>query len=77
MLERAFALFHQQNGARTLNFTRNLAMKVGRHSCHTSWKDLAAFRHKFLQQIRVLVINRFRRDINPAPGHNAICAAKI
>jgi hypothetical protein len=76
-MRRGQSLFHQQDGARPLDLAGNFAMKVSRHPGHTPWKNLAALRNKFFQKVRILIIDCFGRDINPATWHNSICAAKI
>ena len=45
-----------------------------RHPCDASWYDLAAFRNKFPEQVRILIVDRLSRNIDSAPGHCAICA---
>ena len=69
-------LLHQQNGTAALDLARDLPVHVRRHSSHAARKDLAAFRHKFLQQIGILVIDCFDRDIDAASRHRAVGAAK-
>ena len=69
-------LLHQQNGPAALNLARNLPVHVCRHSSHAARKDLTAFRHKFLEQIGILVIDGFDRNVDAAPRHGAISAAK-
>src|SRR6266404_4369501 len=70
-------LFHQEDGARSFDLAGNFAMKVSRHPSHPPWKNLAALRNKFFQKVRILIIDCFGRDINPATWHDSICAAKI
>src|ERR1700736_5156276 len=47
-----------------------------RHSGDAAGKNLAALGHEFFQEIGIFVIDRFDRDVDPAPGHGAIGAAK-
>src|SRR5205814_5922162 len=51
-------------------------MEVRRHAGDPAGKDLAALGHEFFQEIGIFVIDRFDRDVDPAPGHGAISAAK-
>src|SRR6266704_533792 len=51
-------------------------MEMGRHAGDAAGKDLAALGHKLFQEIGIFVIDRFDRDVDPAPGHGAIGAAK-
>ena len=52
-------------------------MQIGWHAGYTAGQDLAAFRHEFAQQIRILVIDRLESDIDPASRHRAVCPAEI
>src|SRR6266567_313753 len=47
-----------------------------RHTGDAAGENLAALGHEFFQEIGVFVIDRFDRDVDPAPGHGAIGAAK-
>ncbi len=47
-----------------------------RHAGNAAGKDFAALGYEFLQEIGVLVIDRLDGDVNPAPRHGAIGAAK-
>src|SRR5947209_12386978 len=49
---------------------------MGRHAGDAAGKNLAALGHKFFQQIGIFIIDRFDRDVDPAPGHGAVGAAK-
>ena len=51
-------------------------MEMGRHSGDAAGKNFAALGHEFFQEIGILVIDRFDRDVDPAPGHGAIGAAE-
>ncbi len=51
-------------------------MHVRRHSSDAAGKNLAAFGDEFFEEIGVLVIDRFDRDVDSAPRHGAIGAAK-
>ena len=51
-------------------------MEVRRHTGDAAGKNLAALGHEFFQEIGIFVIDRFNRDVDPAPGHGAIGAAK-
>ena len=51
-------------------------MKMRRHAGDATGKNFAALGHEFFQKIGVFVIDRFDGDVDPAPGHGAIGAAK-
>ena len=69
-------LFHQQRRTAALDFARDLAMQMRRHTRHAARQNLAALGDEFFQEIGVLVIDRFDGDVDPAPRHGAIGAAK-
>jgi hypothetical protein len=73
---RAATSLHQEHGAAALDFARDFAMQMRRHAGHAARKDLAAFGYEFSQEIGILVIDRFDRDIDATPWHRPICAAK-
>ena len=52
------------------------AVHVRRHPGNTTGQDFAAFGHKLLQQIRILVVDRLRGDVDAAPRHRAVGAAE-
>src|ERR1700731_323417 len=49
---------------------------MGRHAGDAARKNFAALGDEFLQQVGILVIDRFDRDVDPAPGHSAVGAAE-
>jgi hypothetical protein len=51
-------------------------MQMRGHAGHAARKNLAAFGYEFSQEIGILVIDRFDRDIDAAPWHRPIGAAK-
>lgn len=51
-------LLHQQHGASALDLSGNFSVQIGRHAGYPARQNLAAFRHEFAKQIRVLVIDR-------------------
>jgi hypothetical protein len=51
-------------------------MQMRRHTGDTARKNLAAFGDKFFQHIRVLIIDRFDRDVDSPSRHGAIRPAK-
>ena len=69
-------LLHQQRRAAAFYFTRDPAMQMRRHARHAARQNLAALGDEFFQEIGVLVIDRFERDVDPSPRHCAIGAAK-
>ena len=72
----AAKLLHQQDRPAALDFTRDLSMHVGGHAGNATRQNLAALRNKFLQKIRILIIDRLHCDIDSAPRHGPIGAAK-
>src|SRR3954453_14127402 len=70
------ALLHREHRTTALDFGRDLAVHVRRHASDAARQNLAAFGDKFTKQIRVLVIDRFRRDIDATAGHGAVGATK-
>jgi hypothetical protein len=71
------ALLHQEHRTGPLDLASDLAMKVGRHSGDSTRENLAALGYKFLQEIRIFVVECFGRDIDSAARHDSIRAAKI
>src|SRR6267378_793150 len=67
---------HQQHGTAAFDLAGDFAVEVRRHPGDAAGKNLAALGHKLLQEIGIFVIDRFDRDVDPAPGHGAIGAAK-
>src|SRR5215467_4572376 len=67
-------LLHQQHGTAAFDFARDLPVHVRRHASDTTRQDFPALGHKFFQQIRILVIDRFRRDIDSTSRHATIGA---
>ncbi len=59
-----------------LDFAGDFAVHMRRHSGHAARQNLSAFGHEFFQQIRIFVIDRFRRDVDATSRHDAIGAAK-
>ena len=51
-------------------------MQMRRHARDAARQNLAALGDEFFQEIGVLVIDRFERDVDPASWHRAIGAAK-
>ncbi len=69
-------LFHQKDRAAALDFAGDPAMQMRGHAGDAARKNLAAFRDEFFQEIRILVIDRLDRDVDPAARHGAIRASK-
>jgi hypothetical protein len=69
-------LLHQKHGTAALDFTRDFSMHVRRHAGNATRQNLAALRDKFFQKVRILIIDRLHGDIDPAPRHGPIGAAK-
>jgi hypothetical protein len=69
-------LLHQKHGTAALDFTRDFSMDVRGHAGNATRQNLAALRNEFFQKIGVLVIDRLHGDIDPAPRHGPIGAAK-
>ena len=68
--------FHQEHRATALDFASDFTMEVRRHTGDAAGKNFAALGHEFFQEIGIFVIDRFNRDVDPAPGHGAIGTAK-
>jgi hypothetical protein len=68
--------FHQEHRTAALDFARDLAVHVGRHSGDAARQNFAAFGNEFSQEIGVLVVDRFDGDVDPAPRHGAIGTTK-
>ena len=67
---------HQQHGTAALDFARDFPVHVCGHAGNATRQNFAALRNKFFQKIRVLVIDCLEGDIDPAPRHGTIGAAK-
>ena len=52
-------------------------MQVGRHTGYSPGKNLTAFSYEFAEQIRILVIDSFKGDINSPAGHRPVCSSEI
>ena len=52
-------------------------MEVRRHTGHPSRQNLAAFGHKFLEQIRIFVVDGFRGNIDATARHDPVCPSEI
>ena len=51
-------------------------MQMRRHTRNAARKNLAAFGNEFLQEIGILVVNCFQRDVDTAARHRAVGATK-
>jgi hypothetical protein len=51
-------------------------MHIRGHAGNPTGKNFAALSHEFLQQIRIFVIDCLHGDVDPAPRHGSIGAAK-
>ena len=72
----AATLLHQQHRTAAFDFARDFPVHVRRHACDSPRQNFAALGHELFQQIGILVIDCFRRDIDAAPRHGAIGASK-
>jgi hypothetical protein len=70
-------LFHQEHRTGSFDLASDFTMEMGWHTRNPARKNLAAFRHKLFQEVRVFVIERFGRDIDSAARHDAISAPEI
>jgi hypothetical protein len=70
-------LLHQENRTRPLDFAGDLPMEMCWHASDPSRQNLAAFGDEFLEQIRILVIDGFGCNIDPAARHNAVCPPEV
>ena len=69
-------LLHQQDRPAPLDFAGDFPVHMSRHTGNATRKNLAALGDEFLQKIRIFVIDRFGSNIDPAPRHGAVGAAK-
>jgi hypothetical protein len=69
-------LFHQEHRATALNLAGDPPMQMRRHAGNAAGEDLAALSDEFFQQVRILIIDRLDRDVDPAARHRAIGAAE-
>jgi len=69
-------LLHQQHRTAAFDFARNLPVHVRRHPGDSPRQNFPALGHELFQQIGILVIDCFRRDIDAAARHGAIGASK-
>jgi hypothetical protein len=72
----AAMLLHQQHRTAAFDFARDFPVHMRRHSCNSPRQNFAALGHELFQQIGILVIDCFRRDIDAAARHGAIGASK-
>ena len=72
----AAKLLHQQHRTAAFDFARDLPVHVRRHACDSPRQNFPALGHELFQQIGILVIDCFRRDIDAAARHGAIGASK-
>ncbi len=72
----AATLLHQQHRTAAFDFARDLPVHVRRHACDSPRQNFPALGHELFQQIGILVIDCFRRDIDAAARHGAIGASK-
>jgi len=47
------------------------------HSGHASGENLATLGREFLEEVRVLEVDRIRRDVETTVGHGAVGAAEV
>ena len=69
-------LLHQQHRTAAFDFARDLPVHVRRHACDSPRQNFPALGHELFQQIGILVIDCFRRDIDAAARHGAIGASE-
>jgi len=69
-------LLHQQHRTAALDLARYFPVHVCRHAGDATGKNFAALGDEFFQQIRIFVIDGLHRDVDPAPRHGPISAAK-
>ncbi len=65
-----------QHRTAAFDFARDLPVHVRRHACDSPRQNFPALGHELFQQIGILVIDCFRRDIDAAARHGAIGASK-
>ena len=72
----AATLLHQQHRTAAFDFARDFPVHMRRHSSDSPWHNFAALGHEFFQEIGILIIDCFRRDIDAATWHGAVGAAE-
>jgi hypothetical protein len=72
----AATLLHQQHRTAAFDLARDLSVHVRRHARDSPRQNFPALGHELFQQIGILVIDCFRRDIDAAARHGAIGASK-
>jgi len=70
-------LLHQENRTSTLDFARDLPMQMRRHPSDSARQNLAAFGHKFFEQIRIFIVNGLRGYIDTTARHNPVRPPEI
>ena len=52
-------------------------MQMRRHSGNAAWENFAAFSHKFLEQVWILVVDGFCGNIDPTARHDPVGPSEI
>ena len=69
-------LFHQEHRPAALDFAGDSAVQLRGHARDAAGENFAALSDEFFQEIRVLVVDRFDGDVDPAARHGTIGAAE-
>jgi hypothetical protein len=70
-------LLHQKNRPSSLDFASYFPMEMCRHSGDAAWQNFTAFRHEFLEQVWILVVDGFGGNIDPSTGHNPVGPSEV
>jgi hypothetical protein len=70
------SLLHQQHRAAALNLACDFAMQMRGHAGDAAWKNFAALRDEFFQEIWIFVIDSLNGNVDPPTRHGAIRPAK-
>ena len=52
-------------------------MQMRRHSGNAAWENFAAFSHKFLEQVWILVVDGFCGNIDASTRHNPVGPSEV
>jgi hypothetical protein len=67
---------HQQNGPAPLDLARDFAMQVRGHAGNAAWKNFAAFRNEFFEEIGIFIIDSLNGNVDSPARHGPIRPAE-
>jgi len=70
-------LLHQEHRPGALDLASDFPVQIGWHAGYSARQNLPALSYEFTEEVRVLVINRLKSDVDTPSGHRPICSAKI